>query len=116
MGEIRVTRERPTVAPGQLYPSRVEVLIKPISYDKCFSEHTYMPVCFCLIARVLNELLSGEESGSPLSLHPVSEYRVNDILSHTSVYHPPPFATSSVATFSLFLVHPQGLLFIFYVL
>lgn len=45
--------------------------------------------------------------------HPVSEYRVARFLSHTSVYHPPPFATSSVATFSLFLVHPQGLLFIF---
>lgn len=44
--------------------------------------------------------------------HPVSKYRVAHFLSHTSVYHPPPFATSSVATFSLFLVHPQGLFFL----
>lgn len=65
----RETRdERETVAPGQLYPSHVEILIKPICHDKYFSEHTNTHVCFCLIARVLNDLLSGEESGSPLCL------------------------------------------------
>lgn len=66
MDEKRLTRERQTVAPGQLYPSRVEIVIKAISHDKYFSEHTYMHACFCLVARVLNDLIPGSVSGFPL--------------------------------------------------